>query len=268
MDHLASLGPKALIRIVFAFALVLTIHRVAFAQSQPPAPPQPLNASISDYGTTFIFSPPPICSKCLETELGFQSVTDGRYIPTVITVAPFKTATDFSVLINLLDSESPGNDRTTHFGNRFDFVARQQVMAKGGFTLVAAPRGTIFVRGTDGGRAGATAAPQYSWGKNVAAANITWTGGIDTSTANPRSDYVGAFDYFRALDTRGTGFFLGLQHEYTAGQQTIGTEEGLIIPFRNGQVELETAQLDLNVKPAFQFQARVIVNWGAVFGKK
>jgi len=37
---------------------------------------------------------------------------------------------------------------------------------------------------------------------------------------------------------------------------------------RNGQVELETAQLNLNVKPEYQFQARVIVNWGALFSRK
>jgi hypothetical protein len=214
------------------------------------------------------FSPPPICPKCLETEFGFQSLSDGRYLPAVVTVAPFKTPTDFSVLVNLMDAESPGSDRVTHFGNRFDFVVRQQVAAKGGFTLVMAPRGTVFTRGVDGGRAGGTAAPQYSWGRNVAAANFTWTGGIGASAANPRSDYVGAFDYFRTLNKRGTAFFLGWQHEVTAGQQTAGTEEGLVIPFRNGQVELESAQLDLNVSPEWQFQARVIMNWGAIFARK
>jgi hypothetical protein len=40
------------------------------------------------------------------------------------------------------------------------------------------------------------------------------------------------------------------------------------IPFRNGQVELSTQQLDLNTKPEWQFQARVIVNWGKVLARK
>jgi hypothetical protein len=260
---------KLLIRLFTAFAfLVLAWEGLACGQQQPSASTQPLNASISDYGTTFIFSPPPICSKCLETEFGFQSVSDGLYLPMVITVAPFKTTTDFSVLVNLVDSESSGGSRTAQFGNRFDFVLRQQVLAKGGFTLVAAPRGTVFTRGVDGGRLGGTGAPQYSWGKNVAAANFTWTGGIGTGAANPASDYVDSFDYFRTLDKRGTAFFLGWQHEVTAGQQTAGIEEGLVLPFRNGQVELESAQLDLNVQPEWQFQARAIVNWGAVFKGK
>jgi hypothetical protein len=79
---------------------------------------------------------------------------------------------------------------------------------------------------------------------------------------------VGSFDYFRTLDKRGTAFLLGFAHEVTAGQQTAGTEEGLVFPFRNGQVELETAQLDLNVQPEWQFQTRIIVNWSKTFSRK
>jgi len=249
-------------------ALVLPCFNLAQAPQTPSSPPQPLNGSVSDYGTTFIFSPPPICSKCVETELGFESVTGGsRYIPSVVSVAPFKSNTDISVLVNLLDSESSGGDRTTQFGNRFDFVIRQQVLQKGGFLLTLAPRGAVFTRGGEG-RAGATAGPQFSKGNNLIAANFTWTGGIRTSSANPRSDYQGYADYFRTLDKRGTAFFLGLAHELTGGQETIGTEEGLIIPFRNGQVELETAQLDLNTNPEWQFQSRVIVNWGKILSRK
>jgi hypothetical protein len=255
----------------FLAAALLAIAGTASSQtpSQPPAPtPQPLNASVSDYGTTFIFSPPPICSKCVETELGFQSVTNSHYIPTVVSIAPFKTNTDFSVLVNLLDSESANGDRATQFGNRFDFVIRQKVLQKGGFLLTFAPRGAVFTRNGGVGRAGATIGPQYSKGNNLIAANFTWTGAVGTSAANPRSDYQGFADYFRTLDERGTALLFGFAHELTAGQQTAGTEEGLVLPFRNGQVELETAQLDLNVKPEWQFQTRVIVNWGKILFRK
>jgi hypothetical protein len=79
---------------------------------------------------------------------------------------------------------------------------------------------------------------------------------------------VGSFDYFRTLQSRGTALFLGFQHEVTAGAQTAGIEEGLILPFRNGQVELEAAQLDLNLNPEWEFQSRVIVNWGALPARK
>jgi hypothetical protein len=186
-----------------ASMLALTCAISPTAQTQQTPSPQPLNGSVSDYGTTFIFSPPPICSKCVETELGFESInTSSQYLPTVISVAPFKSNTDFSVLVNLLDSESAGSDRTTQFGNRFDFVLRQQVFQKGGFLLTLAPRGAFFTRGSGGGRAGATAAPQYSKGKNLIATNFTWTGAIGTSAANPKSDYQGFADYFRTLDEK------------------------------------------------------------------
>jgi hypothetical protein len=50
---------------IFAF-LVLEWFGASCAGAQPAAASQPLNAAVSDYGTTFIFSPPPICAKCRE----------------------------------------------------------------------------------------------------------------------------------------------------------------------------------------------------------
>jgi hypothetical protein len=238
------------------------------ASAQQASSPQPLNGSVSDYGTTFVFSPPPICGGCVETELGFQSLSDGRYIPAVVSYSPVSPRTDISALVNLLDSEAPKSRRATHFGNQLDFVLRRQILQKGGFELTLAPRGAALVRGSDGGRVGATAAPQLSWGRNLAVLNVTLTAGIGVSSTNPRTDCLTDFDYFRTLDTRGTAFFLGLQHEVSAGQQTASTEEGLVIPFRNGQVELETAQIDLNSGFEEQFQARVIVNWGKALKRR
>ena len=128
-------------------ALVLLCHD-ATAQS-----PQPLNASVSDFGTTFVFSPPPVCPACLETEFGFQHLEDGNFVPAVLSLALPKGHTDVNALVNLLDSEAPQSHRTTHFGNRFDFVVRQQVATHGGFELTLAPRGTVFAA------AGTEAAP-------------------------------------------------------------------------------------------------------------
>jgi hypothetical protein len=260
---------KSVLPSIAFLTFVLLAWQLVSAQDQSAnSAPQPLNSSVSDFGTTFIYSPPPICPKCIETELGFQSISDSRYIPSVTTIAPFNTKTDFSILVNLLDSESNANDRTTQFGNRFDFVMRQDMYEKGGFLFSAGPRGAVFTRGITGsssaGRFGATLAAQYSKGNNLIAFNFTWTGGINDSSANPNSDYVGAFDYFRTLSKRGEAFFLGFQHELEASQQIANTEQGFILPFRNGQVEFETAQLNLNIKPEWQFQTRVIVNWGKV----
>jgi hypothetical protein len=175
---------------------------------------------------------------------------------------------DASVLANLLDSEAPHAARATHFGNRIDFVIRQQALSKENFVLTVAPIGTVFVRAGDGGRAGATIAPQYTWGNNQAVANFIWTGAIGVSAANPRSDYVTQFDYARTFQQRGTSWFVGFQQDDSAGSETMGIEEGLVLPFRNGQVELATQQLNLNTDPAVQVQARVIVNWGKLLGRR
>ena len=236
--------------------------------AQQASSPQPLNANVSDFGTTFVFSPPPVCPGCLETELGFQSIEDARFIPAIATWALPSGHTDLSVLVNLLDSESSQRDRLTQFGNRFDFVVRQQILTRGGFELTLAPRGAIYVRGTDGGRLGAVLAPQYSWGNNLAILNLTWTAGISISPANPRSDYLTSFDYYRTLQKRGTALFLGFQQELAAGVESANLEEGLVIPFRDGQVELEAGQLNLNTGFAAQFQARIIVNWGKLLKRQ
>jgi len=254
-------------RLIYAAAALLGLAGCRAVAAQTPPPPA-WNASVSDFGTTYIFSPPPVCPGCIETEFGFQSVQDGRYLPAVLSFAPFRTQTDINVLVNLFDSEAPGRHRATHFGNRFDFVLRQQAFQKANFLLSVAPRGTVFDRGAQGGRAGATLAPQYGKGNNLLAANFSWTGAVGVSPANPRSDYLTSIDYFRTLTQRGTAFFLGLQQEATAGQQTVGTEEGLVIPFPKGQVELATQQLTLNTSPTWQFQTRVIVNWGKVLARK
>ena len=227
-----------------------------------------MNATVSDFGSSFTFSPPPICPGCVETELGFLNLEDGNYIPTILSIALPTGHTDANVLVNLVDSEAPQSDRNTQFGNRFDFVVRQQVLSKGNLALTLAPRGTIFVRGADGGRAGMVAAGQDSWGKDQVVLNLIWTGAIGVTAANPRSDFLTQFDYNRTLHQRGTVLFLGFQQDDFGGAESVSTEVGIVIPFRNGQVELATQQLNLNTSPQAQFQANVIVNWGKLLGRK
>ena len=251
-------------RPIYALSLALcAFGRVAATQA-----PQALNATVSDFGSSFTFSAPPICPGCVETEFGFLNLEDGNYVPAIISIALPTGHTDVNFIVNLLDSEAPNSKRATQFGNRLDFVVRQQVATKGNFALTLAPRGTIFVRGTDGGRAGLVAAGQDSWGKDQVIVNLIWTGAIGVSAANPRSDYLTQFDYTRALQERGTALFLGFQQEHSGGDESAATEVGVVIPFRNGQVELASQQLNLNTNPQVQFQANFIVNWGKVFGRK
>jgi hypothetical protein len=236
------------------------------AQKQT-ASAQPLNASVSDFGDSFCFSPP-ICAGCVEAELGFLSLQDGRYAPAVLTFAPAWLHGDASVLVNAVDSEAPQSRRITHFGNRFDFAIREKVLDHNGLVLTVAPWGTAFVRGIQGGRAGAVVLPQLTEGNNQIVAEFSLTGAIGVSAGNPRTDYFEAFDYARSLGTRGYSVWGGAAHEITAGQQTVGIEEGVTIPFHNGQIELGTEQLTLNTDPAVQLQARIIVNWGKLLGRR
>ncbi len=242
----------------------LILGQAGFAQqSSQGNAPQPLNASVSAFGTTFTFSPPPICAGCAETELGLLSLDDGRYLPAVLSFAPFTTHTDFSVLVNMVDSQIVNGRRTTHFGNRFDFVVRQQLLQRGGLVLTLAPRGAVLTRDLEGGRVGGTFGVAYGKGNNLGVLNLTYTSAISSSPTNPKNYYQGAFNYYRTLNQKGYAAFVGFQHEISTGNpQPIGIEEGVVIPFRNGQAELCTQQLSLNVQSAWQFQARVIVNWG------
>jgi len=259
---------KRLWSFLIAIFLSLISEQICFAED-PPQGNQPLNATVSDFGTSFIFSPAPICSGCLETELGLLSLEDGRFLPAVITAAPFNSNTDFTVLINTLASESSNGHRTVHFGNRFDFVVRQQVLAKNGFVFTAAPHGTIFTRGADGGRIGGTMALQYGKGRDIGVANFTFTRVINMNGGNPKNDVLSAFDYYRMLGNKGFAAFAGFAQEAATGSpKTWGIEQGLVLLFKNGQMELAVEELNLNVKPVWQFQARVIVNWGKILRRK
>ncbi len=244
--------------------IVLILGHDCFAQQSPQgSQSQPLNSSVSNFGTTYIFSPQPVCSGCVQTEFGFTSLDSGRYLPAALSVAPLSTNTDFSVLVNLMDSQMFDGDRTTHCGNRFDFVVRQRLHQAGGIVVTVAPRGAVFTRDLEGGRIGGSIAAQYSRGRSLAVVNLTYTGAISSSSTNPKNDYQGSMDYFRAFGEKGFAIFAGLQHGYSTGNgNSIGTERGLVLPFRNGQVELASQQLNVSRDVGLQFQARVTVNWG------
>jgi hypothetical protein len=261
----ARTSSLASLRLILLLAAVLVPGQGAIAQTQAPA--QPLNANVSDFGTSFAFSPP-ICPGCFETELGYLYLQDGHYAPAVVTVAPTWLHGDASVLVNALDSEAPNGHRVTHFGNRLDFAIRWKVLDRNGFILTATPWGTAFVRGIQGGRAGAVLLPQYTWGKNQIIAEFVLTGAVGVSAGNPRTDYQESFDYTRTVGSRGYAVFAGMLHELSGGANSIGTEIGGVIPFRNGQIELATEQLTLNSDPTAQVQARVIVNWGKLLSRR
>ncbi len=244
--------------------LLFGISGYGYGQATQPTPvQQPLNSCLSDFGTSFTFSAPPICSGSVEAELGFISLGDERFIPAVLTVAPFASHADITVLVNLVESNIRAGKRANHFGNRFDFFLRREVFERNGFVLTLAPRGAFFDR-DGGGNMGVSVAAQYGKGRNVGVVNVGLAEAIGSSLVNPKTDYQTSFDYSRALSKSGFAVFLGFQYE-AANAQAVSVEQGIIIPFRNGQVELAVNQLNLNTVPALQLHARVVMNWAKVF---
>ncbi len=110
---------------------------------------------------------------------------------------------------------------------------------------------------------------QYTNGNNLVVANATATRALANNTRCGRNDWQGSFDYYRMLSSQGFAIFAGIQHEASTGNgNAIGIEQGLVFPFQNGQVELAAESCNLNSKPVLQLQARVIVNWKRILGKK
>jgi hypothetical protein len=251
---------KKILSFLSYFWLLLFFGQISFAQSSNQA--QPLNANVSGFGTSFVFSPAPVCSGCVQTELGFSGANGGRFLPFVFTAAPPKSRTDFTVLVNVLDSQLSSGGRTNHLGDRFDLIVRQQVVNKGGLILTVAPRGAFFVRNTEGGRVGATFAGQYGKGKNVGVINLTMTRAVRNTMSFSQNNYQGSFDYSRNIGSSGLAVFAGFLHEAQTGATgAVGIEQGIVLPFKNGQIEFAAEQLNLTGKVMFQFQARIIVNW-------
>lgn len=85
---------------------------------------------------------------------------------------------------------------------------------------------------------------------------------------NPKNDYQGAFDYAWSLTKSGAAVFAGIFHEIPAGSpQMFSVEQGFILPFKNGQVEFQVGELNLNTKPMWGFQTRIIANFQKIFRK-
>lgn len=236
---------------------------VAFSMQFALAQTAPINSSVSNFGTSFVFGPTPIGKNHIEGELGCTSLDDQRLLSSAITLAPFSTRTDITVLTNLLESEMPVGRRTTHSGSRVDIVMRNLILEQNGFALGVAPRASFLIRNESGGRVGATIAGQYNTGNNLYVANLTATAGVKNSASNPSRDYIGAFDYYRTISTAGAAFFVGCQYEKpTNALRTISIEQGLVIPLRDGQVEFAIEELNINLRTVLQFQVRVTLNFG------
>jgi len=132
-----------------------------------------LNGSVSDYGTTSSSALRRFAVDALKrarVSVAFRRpvYSCSRFIRAVF------PRTDFSVLVNLLDSEA--RITSAHaFWQSARLCPPAEAPGKGRIRIdPRSARRSVDSRG-DGGRVGATAAPQLSWGRNLAVLNVTLT---------------------------------------------------------------------------------------------
>ena len=260
----AAIKTRRLLSVITALCMVQT----AATRSQQPSSPQPLNATVSDFGTSFAFSPP-ICAGCVRDRArvplppGRPLCPGGAHRGSRLAARRCKRARQCARFRG--PARTPFHPLRQPPGLRHSRKSAWTAMAwcsrlrRGAQPSSAASRadapGLSLSRSSPSARtrsSASLASRERSASRPETRAPITWK----------------SFDYTRSIGERGYNIFAGLQHELTAGEQTIGIEEGMTIPFRNGQVELATEQLTLNTDPAVQFQARVIVNWGKLLSRR
>jgi|SRR5579872_1321721 len=226
------------------------------------------NNLVSDFGTSFTFSVPPVCPGCVEVETGIARTSELFSVPAVLTIAPLNSHTDFTVLFNSFQNSSVSGRRVNQTGSELDLVIRQQVFASEHLTVAIAPRAAIFTRGGLSPRFGAALGVQYGRGPNTLVVNSTLTGTASPVIGNPSLDYLTSGDYYRALGSKGYSIFAGLQHEIFSQTQIASFEQGLVVPVKHGQIEFNLQELGINGRTVLQQQVKLILNTGKIIGKK
>jgi len=109
-------------------------------------PSLPLNASVSNFGTSFVFGPQPVCRGCVETELGFASLEEGRFLPRLSACPAFE---QYRLLGAGERSGQPGIGRQQNDPLRQSVRLRgppEGASARRAGSLSIAPRGVVFTR--------------------------------------------------------------------------------------------------------------------------
>ncbi len=221
----------------------------------------PLNASVSNFGTSFTFGPSTICKGCVQTELGTLSIERSHTISSMITVAPF-TRTDVSISSNLLESTSSNGKRQSALGKRVDVIIRQSVPAGKSIAFTIAPR---FASADGASGIGGSLVAQYVKNQIVTVFNATAIQSPSESAYIPRLDEQLALNVSRMLGSRGASVFTGAYARNADDSETVGLEGGFVYPFRNGQLEFATEYLNTAGVTSWQYQMRVTKNWGKWF---
>lgn len=152
----------------------------AGAQSEPPEATPQRPTFTSDTSTT--------APGTLELEIGTTSSDSFFGLPLTIKYTPdvagLLREAKLSLAFEAVTSISLAGVRRTEFGDRLTFALRRPVYRGERFSLAVAPQATFFVRDGKGARLGATLLGVYSFGRNTAIANLTWTSATSSSATN------------------------------------------------------------------------------------
>ncbi len=261
---------------------VLLLGLNAFAQSagaQTGGGGQPGPPEATPQRPTFTSDTSTTAPGTLELEIGTTSSDSFFGLPLTIKYTPdvgglpalagLLRETEFSLAFEAVTSISLAGERRTEFGDRLTFALRRPVYRGEQFSLAVAPQATFFVRDGKGARLGATLLGAYSFGRNTAVANFTWTSATSSSATNAAQQYDLAFDLARTLGASGAlsrvGVFAGALVENPSNQKAaVSLGQGITYRVRpNWVVDFAVRELGLAEGRAdYQILAGLTVNLG------
>lgn len=152
------------------------------------------------------------------------------------------------------------------FGDTLSVAGRKALFDRGGFSFAAAPFLTVFRRGEDGVRAGATAIGVYQLGRNAFIANLSISAASDKSATNParRVDYIAgaARSYGRA-----SLFAEVLIEDPSAGSAAVALMQGVSFALRPDLVfDFAFQQSDVESDASLGAHFGLTVNLGRIAG--
>jgi len=171
------------------------------------------------------------------------SYSSGNFsMPSVIKYTPKGKSvlwgrTEYSAAFDAIDSVALAGQRTTQFSDRLTLAANAVMKDGGKLDIAIQPAATLFLRGEEGARLGATVIVRYDVGRNSMGATLSWTAATAPSPTNPSGtwDFGGGFGrrlaasgawghltpHVNAVYERSTGFertwagFAGVEYQIT-----------------------------------------------------
>ena len=199
---------------------------------------QALNGDISDIGTSFTFSANPICAKCVELEVGASVERGIKVQPEIVGTYGIGKIADVTALIS---------------DNQVSVMGRLMLLNRNRFTITVAPMYSRITNVSNSSLLGGAVALSYEQNKNIYVFNAL---ALQSTSGRVDNNRLVSFNYFRTISNSGYALFAGLQRD--AALNISNVEQGVVIPFRHGQLEFEIEEQDVG-NPVFIGQVRFIV---------